>query len=414
MDNLGKKERGSQSSLRDQKDKYDVNKVIALTTEEESIIKKARRKIDIRILPIMYLLYLSGAMDRSNVGAAMVNGLVESGFTPGMITYLGYWYTREELGPRMSVMFSALPASGIVNLLYGAFVLIRVGNLAPYQPIFIFGGMITFIVAIASIFVIKDYPERAKFLTSTEQSLVIKRINASQGSAEKSRITIRTILGTILDWKVWVFALLNLSRSYILYVMGFVGPSIIKSFGFSSATSTFLSSLVSITGTVSAIAFAFLFQSTPYFIRVLTLDILSVGCFAVVAYTRNKVLRLVFISILGIPLYAAIPTAMSWMSVNAGSTQKRALKSALFVMIGSVAGIISPYLFTTATAPEYTSGYAFAFGLYGVSVVLTLLLAFSLNRMNKNKDMNPQDVSHLSPEEQRAMHDYHPNFRYML
>ncbi|OMH78647.1 putative transporter [Zancudomyces culisetae] len=473
----------------DNEERKNVNREVELSLEDKKTLRRAILKIDLWILPIMYLLYLSGAMDRSNIGAAMINGMVEklhltptqqgsvgslffityilfepfanillkrtrpsiwfpfigigwsvtcmclaaaqnsgqailirlilgvfeAGFTPGMITYLAYWYTREDLGPRMSIMFSALPASGIVNLLYGAFALIRIGNLIAYQSIFIFGGLITLLIAIAAIFLIKDYPEHATFLSDSERLVVVKRINASQGSAERSVITLSTIKDAVVDWKVWAFAALDLSRNNAFIVMGFVGPSIIKSFGYSSSTSTFLSSAVAITGTISTLVFGFFLQhSTPFYIRILVMDLLSAICFAIVAYSRNKILRLVFIFILGIPMYAVIPITISWMSINAGSTQKRALSSAIFVMIGSIAGIVSPYLFTTATAPAYTTGYAFAFALYALSFVLTSILAFSLHRMNKSRDANPRDVSHLSPEDQRAMHDFHPNFRYIL
>ncbi|OMH84463.1 High-affinity nicotinic acid transporter [Zancudomyces culisetae] len=166
-----------------------VNRSFVLTNDEQYILKRALKKVDLRVFPIMYCLYLAGAMDRGNVGAALINGMrtglnltsvqegsinslffityvamepfanvllkklrpsiwfpfigigwsvtcmcmaaaknathaiiirlilgaFEAGFTPGLITYMGYWYTREELGPRMSVMFSALPAADREN-----------------------------------------------------------------------------------------------------------------------------------------------------------------------------------------------------------------------------------------------------------------------------------------------------------
>ncbi|OMH80086.1 putative tartrate transporter, partial [Zancudomyces culisetae] len=282
-------------------------------------------------------------------------GIFEAGFTPGMITYLAYWYTREDLGSRMSIMFSAHPGSGIVNLLYGAFASIKIGKLIAYQSIFIFGGTITLVISIAAIFLIKDYPEHAKFFSEKEKALVVKRINASQGSAERSHVTFKSILETILDWKVWAFAILNLSRTASLLILGLIGPTIIKSFGFSRSEATFLFAVVSAIGTCSTIAFAFVFQKVPYWIRIVGADIITAAFFAVVTFSTNNVMRLVFMFGLGIPVCAIFPIATSWMSVNAGSTQKRALMSAVFAMVGNVVGLAVPYLFTTATAPNSTN-----------------------------------------------------------
>ncbi|OMH84204.1 putative transporter [Zancudomyces culisetae] len=469
-------------------EKMEVNKAVHFSDAEMATIRRGIRKADFRVIPIMYLLYLASAMDRGNVGTAMINGMVqklnlspadqgnvtsllfvtyialepfsnvllkrtrpsiwfpilsigwaiacmclaaatnatqaiiirliiggfEAGFTPGLITYMAYWYTREELGPRMSIMFSALPASGIVNLLYGALVLIKINNLIPYQSIFIFGGLLTLLVGIASIFMIQDYPEQVKFLTEEERALIVKRLNASQGSAAKSRISIKSIIETLLDWRVWAFALLNMSRNNALSIIGFIGPTIIRGLKYSSSTSTFLTAIVSVIGVIGAVVFAFFFKKTKYWIRILTLDLFSALSLAIVAYATNSKLRLAFLFIGGFPIFAVVPITMSWMSVNSGSTQKRALSSAAYMMVGSAAGMVTPYLFTTKTAPKFVTGYAYAFSLYGVSLIMVFLLTVSFKRANKQRDSNPKDVSHLSSEEQRAMHDFHPNFRYMI
>ncbi|OMH81902.1 High-affinity nicotinic acid transporter [Zancudomyces culisetae] len=113
-------------------------------------------------------------------------------------------------------------------------------------------------------------------------------------------------------------------------------------------------------------------------------------------------------------MYSVVPIEMGWMSVNSGSIQKRAIKSAFYIMAGSLAGILTPYLFTPASAPKYIAGYALTFSLYACSIILTIVMRICLDRENKNRDKNPKDVSHLSTEEQRDLHDFHPDFRYIL
>ncbi|PVU92288.1 hypothetical protein BB561_003942 [Smittium simulii] len=62
------------SSLSDIKD-MNVNKEIVLTPEEEILRKSYLKKIDLRILPVIVLLYFANSLDRSNIGTASINGL---------------------------------------------------------------------------------------------------------------------------------------------------------------------------------------------------------------------------------------------------------------------------------------------------------------------------------------------------
>ncbi|OMJ18389.1 putative transporter [Smittium culicis] len=53
------------------------NKKIILSDDEQKLVSKYLRKIDMRILPIMTLIYILAQIDKSNIGAALVNGLTE-------------------------------------------------------------------------------------------------------------------------------------------------------------------------------------------------------------------------------------------------------------------------------------------------------------------------------------------------
>ncbi|OMJ14262.1 High-affinity nicotinic acid transporter [Smittium culicis] len=53
-----------------------VNQEVELTEYEQDILKSALKKIDLRILPAVFLLYVASSLDRGNISAAFVNGLV--------------------------------------------------------------------------------------------------------------------------------------------------------------------------------------------------------------------------------------------------------------------------------------------------------------------------------------------------
>ncbi|OMJ22486.1 putative transporter [Smittium culicis] len=73
----------SGSDLGDDLKGHELNTTLELTDHEKSLVKSALRKIDKRIVPLLSLIYIFSLIDRSNIGAALVNGLREElRFTP--------------------------------------------------------------------------------------------------------------------------------------------------------------------------------------------------------------------------------------------------------------------------------------------------------------------------------------------
>ncbi|PVZ99234.1 hypothetical protein BB558_004753 [Smittium angustum] len=56
---------------------YSLNKQDELTEDQKLMVKRYLRKVDIRILPIVILLYVFSLIDRGNIGAALVSGMNE-------------------------------------------------------------------------------------------------------------------------------------------------------------------------------------------------------------------------------------------------------------------------------------------------------------------------------------------------
>lgn len=66
-------------------------------------------------------------------------------------------------------------------------------------------GLITVVAGAASFFIIQDFPDTAKFLTETERTFVIRRLQEDdQFSAAGEKLRMKYIYKSILDWKTWV------------------------------------------------------------------------------------------------------------------------------------------------------------------------------------------------------------------
>ncbi|PVU88178.1 hypothetical protein BB559_005696 [Furculomyces boomerangus] len=468
--------------------KYAINSEIEFTDREIRILKKCTRKIDLRVLPIVIILYICSLIDRSNIGAAIVNGLVtelklspveeknvtaifyvfyilcetpsnillkkfkphvwfaiigsgwsltciglafahtgalfivlrsilgalEAGLMPGVVGYLSYWYSRKELGFRMTLFFMAVPISGIIGSpIAGALASLKIGMLKSYQCIFFFEGIATLIICIASYFLVQDYPDKVGFFTEEERSLVLCRLNSELGMASKSRISLKQTIKAFMDWKIWVFALMFFGVTNGFIVVSIFSPTLVKSLGYSSIKATYLAIIPSIGGFIGMVIVLNLIGKVKYWILLVVFSLTIVLGYTVTAFGKGKILRLVFLGVAGLGANGITPIALSWMNINQGGIYKGMVASAFVVSVGSIAGVVSPTFYVAKYGPKYTYGSIFTICVSLMMTVLTIILVLYFKYENDRRDKNPVDVSYLTEDEQRELNDLHPQFRYI-
>ncbi|PVU89799.1 hypothetical protein BB559_004945 [Furculomyces boomerangus] len=463
---------GSVMSLGSEK-KINLNVEEELTEDQKLIVKSYLRKIDVRVVPIMIILYLFGLIDRGNIGAAIVNGLrdglhltsseegtattifyilyivfetpsnmllkkfrphiwfaligscwagacislafakngtnfivsrallgaFEAGFTPGVVGYLSYWYTRSEVGKRMTIFFLAVPISGIIGSPMSA-------GLASAK------GCLTLFFCLLSFFIIQDYPDEAKFLTPEERELCVRRLVAEQGMASKTKNSLKNVLNVIIDWKVWVFAFIFLGFNNIAIMTGVFSPVIIKTMGFTGVTSTYLASLQSVGGFIGTLVAFYYVNKVPYFVLLSIYGLISVIGYGIMAFTKGTGLRLFALVLAGFGLNPTIPLSLTWSSVNQGGVYKGLIASAVVISFGTICGATVPRLFVAKYDPGYTAAHSIILGFTALSGLLSFVLGMYFKKENTRRDNNPVDLSHLSEFEQREMFNSHPSFRF--
>ncbi|PVV00896.1 hypothetical protein BB560_004706 [Smittium megazygosporum] len=472
-----------------QKEEFQVNVLQELTEDEKIICTRARRKIDTRILPIVVIIYISALIDRSNIGAALANGLkdglklsngetanvtsifyifyiicevpsnillkkfnphtwfgfigtawsvtcillafansgttfiiarsflgvFEAGLTPGVVSYLSYWYTRNEVSYRMTLFFCAVPIAGVIgNPFAAALTGIKVGKLHKFQSIFLFEGLITLVISIVAFFIIKDYPDQAKFFTPQEHELVVRRLRADQGMASKAKATFKETLEVLLDWKVWAFCQIYFGVNNAYTVLSIFSPTMIKNLGYKGTTATYMAAIPNFCGLLGCVIVLYFLNRIKYTFLLFAFGIVTIVGYLVAAYVSGVAIKIIFLSVAGLGSIPNIPVLISWMSVNQGGIYKGTIASALVVSYSSICGAVSPHFFTDNLAPKYTAGNLFCTCMYGLSLLLATVLFFYFRAQNKHREENPMDLSHLSEEEQRRMNDKHPLFRYKL
>lgn len=98
------------------------------------------------------------------------------------------WYCTSELALRQGLFFSAASMAGAFSglLAYAIAQMDGVGGYAGWRWIFILEGLLTVVVAVAAFFLLYDFPDTAKFLTTEEKAWVVRRLKY-QGSKKSGR-----------------------------------------------------------------------------------------------------------------------------------------------------------------------------------------------------------------------------------
>ncbi|KIN94861.1 hypothetical protein M404DRAFT_17159 [Pisolithus tinctorius Marx 270] len=275
---------------------------VLLTPKEES---QLWRKVDLKLMPVIALMYLLCFMDRGNakldglmtqlgldgnqynvaltlffiilwglvmmsmgfvktyaqlVGVRFCLGIAESGFYPGVAYYLTMWYPKYMLQRRFALFLGAATSAGAFSgiLAYGINFMDGDGGYQGWSWIFILEGIATIVVGSVALFVMVDYPSTAKFLTPKEQQYITQRrgehlypsgaFQTCNEAAEFSEVDEKgdvaaQVRAAFTDWQVWAMCIVQMSITVPLYGITYFLPHLltVKSFGYTTSTSQLLS-----------------------------------------------------------------------------------------------------------------------------------------------------------------------------
>jgi MFS family permease len=133
-------------------------------------------------------------------------GALEAGFFPGCIYLISMFYKRHELQWRVNLFFSASIIAGAFSglLAYAIAHMDGIGGYGGWRWIFILEGLATIAIAIASYWLVPDWPETAKFYTEDEREFWISRLALDNEDTHMSRWDKHTTRRVFGDLKIYL------------------------------------------------------------------------------------------------------------------------------------------------------------------------------------------------------------------
>jgi ACS family tartrate transporter-like MFS transporter len=172
-------------------------------------------------------------------------GLAEAGFFPGIIFYLGQWFTVRQRASAIAIFMAAVPLSTVLGSpISGALMeLPRTAGLSNWQWLYVLEGVHAVILGLLIPFVLTDRPEQAKWLNPGERKWLSDELKNERAAATQQTPYAESIVHAFQDLRVWALALAFFGLSAGLYALSIWTPLILSQFGFRSSTIGWLSAI---------------------------------------------------------------------------------------------------------------------------------------------------------------------------
>lgn len=352
-------------------------------------------------------------------------GIFEAGFVPGCAYLMSMYYRRHDFQKRFSLFWVAgLVAGAFGGLL--AYALHHLSGLSGYSGwrwIFIIEGLISIAVSFPAKFLIADWPDDAKFLT-TEEKKILQQIQSADvgGGAQMNRLD-RTAWKRILtDWKLLVGSMIYIGITVSGYATALFIPSIVASLGYSGIEAQLHSIPIWIVASVVTLVVSIVTDRLKHRYGFIMFGVIfaSIGyiillCQGPLNSGLNPHVRYMAVFFVTAGCYIAQPVAIVWMANNLSGHYKRAIGLAIQVGVGNIGGIIASNIFVSTQAPRYFVGYGVALAMLLFSGIMSTMLAIGLTLENKRRVEGKRD-DRLQLEESilNNIGDDFPHFRFTL
>ncbi len=160
-----------------------------------------------------------------------VLGVVESGFFPGVILYLTFWYPSRYRARMVATFMTAIPLSGVIGGPISGWLLDRmsaVGGLRGWQWLFLVEAVPSIIAGCASVFFLPNGPQNAKWLTAEERALLVTELEEEDALKRTKGHAKHSLLDTFRSSKVWALCFIYFGFVVGNYGLSFFLPQILK------------------------------------------------------------------------------------------------------------------------------------------------------------------------------------------
>lgn len=301
-------------------------------------------------------------------------GAAEAGFVPGVIYYFRSWFPEGYNNRVIGMFLVANPVSSVIGNPISGLLLQLDGlfGLHGWQVLFIVESIPTVLFGFVIYFMLPETPREVGWLAPAEKQWL-------EGTLERERsarqgIRAESILGTLLNGRLWLLSLTYLGIVIAIYAAGYFMPQIVREFGVSTRTVGFISAIPPLFGAIAMVLWSRHSDKTGE-----RAWHAAIGCLTamvglvVVAQAPTPAVSIVGFTLVSMGTLSGMVTF--WAMPNALITGGQAAAAfALVNTIASLGGVIGPNMmgYLRESTGDFRSGLlaAAACQIVGVAIVL--------------------------------------------
>ncbi|KAI0883064.1 MFS transporter [Annulohypoxylon maeteangense] len=311
-------------------------------------------------------------------------GVFEAGFFPGIVYLITIWYRHDERSVRIAVVIAFCNLAGAFGgcIAYGLGTANGGAGLEGFRWLFILEGTITMLCVIPTLFVLPDYPARAKFLSPSEKKFAEDRVKERGGGYSRDHATRKEILETFFSPRMLAHYLVYIANVVTQGSFTFFTPTLVTGLGYSSIQAQLLTVPPWVVGFVVAILVSYSadrFNARGWHITVISTiggaGWLTAGLLPSTSYVQ----RYGALVMAATGAFPAAPLCTSWVTVNSPSLLTIPFAIALHNSCAGIGQIIAQWIWLDVDTGNFTCA---ACNFFVAIVAFSLRIHYG--RMNRN------------------------------
>ncbi|KAJ3126684.1 hypothetical protein HK098_007290 [Nowakowskiella sp. JEL0407] len=295
-------------------------------------------------------------------------GVAEAGYYPAVIYLLGTWYTKSELGLRLTIFtLGAQLGSALSGVISAALLTyIKPGGFAAWRALFAAEGLISVVVAIPGFWLLPDFPTNTKWMPDKERELAVDRLEAQGNQVKYTGYSFSIIKNILISPYFYLFLC-------VFPILNFL-PAIISNFilaltssGWNKTTASWMTVPVYVFAALTLPIMGYSsdrFKDRFYHSLGGALFSMILYCFLLVNGGNQPIWLLFIVVYVLAPMQSLYPITMGWVNETwRVDNQTRALAIALFNAFANIVpNFANRYIWLAGDAPVWLWGKSITVG----------------------------------------------------
>ncbi|KAI6100929.1 major facilitator superfamily domain-containing protein [Pisolithus croceorrhizus] len=322
-------------------------------------------------------------------GVRFCLGIAESGYYAGITYYLTMWYPKYMLQRRFAIFLGAATSAGAFSgiLAYGINFMNGDGGYQGWSWIFILEGIATVVVGCVALLIMVDYPSTAKFLTPNEQQYIIQRRGQHLFPLQFSEVDEEGDLAAQVRAAITDWQVWAMCIVQLSITVPLYGITYFLPFGYSTSASQLLSAPPYVFGVIVLLVVAYFSDKT----QLRSPFIFATQTIAILGFIINITNAPYGVKYFGTYLCVAGPYtggagSIIWLANNLEGKCKRAIGMAIVICMGNLGGAVASNIFRSQDAPRYILGLGIEIMFLVMGMIAVPIIALTYRRLNARKD----------------------------